>query len=294
MAESAGIISQVTNQYNYAVSRDGRTGTLVPQGGFIGHDFKANEFEYYVQDTWRARPNLTLTFGLRHTLAQTPYEVNGQQAQIATSAHQYFADRVAKARAGIPDTTVLSFAPSGQARGLRPYWPMEKTNLAPRVALAWAVDAKTSVRAGFGLFYDHFGQGIVNTFSQYGSYGLQGQKQTPNDALTPDSAPRFSALHTIPVVNGPTATQVAYPFTPSTDPAATGFATAVGLDDKLSTPYSYTLDLSVQRELPRGFTVEVAYVAGLAVICCSRRISPRRPTSSTARAARTSTPPRPS
>ena len=260
VADLAGIISQVTNQYNYVVSKDGTTGTLAPQGALINHDFRSNELEYYVQDSWRARPNLTITFGLRHLLAQTPYEVNGQQAQPVNDVHAWFAARGANAAAGIPDLTPLQFAPSGQARGLKPYYPMQWGNVAPRLAVAFAPNERTSIRAGFGLVYDHFGQGLVSTFSQYGSYGLQGFKQTPNDALSPDNAPRFSSLHSIPDVNGPTPATVAYPFTPSTDPFTTGFATAVGLDDHLKTPYSYTMDLSVERQLPRGFTIEAAYV----------------------------------
>ncbi len=260
VANLAGIISQVTNQYNYRISKDGATGSLYPQGAFIPHDFKSDEFEYYLQDTWRARPNLTFTVGLRHLLAQTPFEVNGQQAQPTIDVHQWFLTRAADAAAGLPDLTPLSFAPSGQARGLKPFYPMQHANLAPRFAVAFAATPRTSIRAGFGLVYDHFGQGVVNTFAQYGSYGLQGIKQTPNDALTPDNAPRFSSLGAIPDVNGPTAPTVTYPFTPSTDPNTTGFATAVGLDDHLKTPYSYTLDLAVERQLPAGFVLEAAYV----------------------------------
>ena len=260
VANLAGIISQVTNQYNYRISKDGTTGALYPQGAFIPHDFKSDEFEYYLQDTWRATSRLTVTVGLRHLLAQTPYEVNGQQAQPTVDVHQWFNDRASNAAAGLPDLTPLSFAPSGQARGLKPYYPMQHANLAPRFAIAFAPSDRTSIRAGFGMVYDHFGQGVVNTFAQFGSYGLQGIKQTPNDALSPDNAPRFAGISTIPNVNGPVAQAVAYPFTPSTDPFSTGFATAVGLDDHLKTPYSYTMDLAIERQLPAGFTLEAAYV----------------------------------
>jgi hypothetical protein len=253
-ANLAGIISQVTNQYNYSISKDGATGTLAEQGAFVSHDFKANEFEYYVQDSWRVRPNLTVTFGLRHTL---------QQVQVTTNLHDWFATRGADAAQGVVYEPSLAFGPSGQARGLKPYWPMEKNNLAPRLAVAFSPDSKTSVRAGFGMFYDHYGQGIINSFSQAGSYGLQGEKQTPNDALTPDDAPRLTNIHTIPAINGSLPTSISYPYTPSTNPFTTGFATASGLDDKVHTPYSYTMDFSIQRELPKGFTLEAAYVGRL-------------------------------
>jgi hypothetical protein len=260
IANLAGIISQVTNQYNYRVSTDGTTGTLYGQGAFVPHSYKTNEFEYYIQDAWRASPRLTLTFGLRHTLLQSPYEVHGQQVQTTTSLHDWFETRAAEAAAGIVDQPALSFAPSGQARGLKPYWNMEKNNIAPRLAIAFAPDSSTSIRAGFGMYYSHFGEGIVNSFSQYGSYGLQGEKQTPNDALGPDDAPRYTGPHNIPDVNGPVPTSIAYPYTPSTDPFTTGFATAIGLDDRVKTPYTLATDLSVQHQLHGGFTLEAAYV----------------------------------
>ena len=261
VANLAGIISQVTNQYNYRISADGTTGSLYPQGAFIPHDFKSDEFEYYLQDTWRATSRLTFTIGLRHLLAQTPFEVNGQQAQPTIDVHQWFTDRATAAATGQTDLTPLSFAPSGQARGLKPFYPMQHANLAPRFAVAFAPNDRTSIRAGFGMVYDHFGQGVVNTFAQFGSYGVQGIKQTPNDAFSPDKRPPLLRHQHHPRhVNGPTAQTVSYPFTPSTDPFGTGFATAVGLDDHLKTPYSYTMDLAIERQLPAGFTLEAAYV----------------------------------
>ena len=79
-------------------------------------------------------------------------------------------------RWGWVDQPTLSFAPSGQARGLKPYWNMAKNNIAPRFAVAFAPDSSTSIRAGFGMYYSHFGEGIVNSFSQYGSLRAAGEK----------------------------------------------------------------------------------------------------------------------
>ena len=249
IANLAGIISQVTNQYNYKVSCRWNHRHALRAGRLRASQLQGNEFEYYVQDAWRVSPRLTLTFGLRHTLLQAPYEVHGQQVQTTESLHDWFETRAAKAAVGVVDQPTLSFAPSGQARGLKPYWQMEKNNIAPRFAVAFAPDSSTSIRAGFGMYYSHFGEGIVNSFSQYGSYGLQGEKQTPNDALTPDDAPRYTGPHNIPNVNGAIPSSISYPYTPSTDPFTTGFATAIGLDDKVKTPYTLAADFSVQHEL---------------------------------------------
>src|SRR5260370_879785 len=42
-----------------------------------------------------------------------------------------------------------------------------------------------------------------------------------------------------------------------------GFAIPWGLDNRIKTPYSYTLDFSVGRQLPKGFALEVSYVGRL-------------------------------
>ena len=59
-----GGIPEATSVSNYNVDKGGATGTLLPDGTFINRHFKANEFEWYMQDCWRARPNLTITFGI--------------------------------------------------------------------------------------------------------------------------------------------------------------------------------------------------------------------------------------
>ena len=136
----AGLISYVTNNYNYKVSANGATGSSQPTGALVARNFKANEVEFYVQDAWRARPNLTITYGLRYTLLQTPYEVNGQQIQPNIDIHQWFETRGEQAAQGNSVQPNFSFSPSGQSRGGKPFWPMNKGAFAPRLAIAYAPD----------------------------------------------------------------------------------------------------------------------------------------------------------
>src|SRR5262249_12217777 len=89
----AGLLSTINANNNYAVAQDGSQATLLPTGTLIPRQFKANEFEWYVQDSYHLRSNLTITLGVRHSLLQTPYEVHGQQVAPTIDLHQWFENR---------------------------------------------------------------------------------------------------------------------------------------------------------------------------------------------------------
>lgn len=255
----AGLLSTINVHNNYQVTSN-TSATLLPTGSVIPRNFKASEFEWYVQDSWRARPNLTVTIGLRHTLLQTPYEVNGQQVAPTIDLHQWFINRAIAAAQGTGNQPEFSFAPSGQGRGGAPYWPMNKLNFAPRLAVAYSPDSKTSVRAGFGMYYDHFGQGIVDGFSQFGSFGLTSTQAAPSNIYTPDDAPRYTGRNIVPPLQAPQQT-VTYPAFPPDNPNTTGFTyNSNGIDGQIKTPYSIATDFSIQRQVGRGWTFEAAYV----------------------------------
>ena len=258
LANLLGTVPSVTTVSNYKVS-DINTGTLLGDGAPITRHFKANEFEYYLQDSWRIRPNLTMTFGIRHTILQTPYETSGQQVTPTIDTHAWFTQRQVAALAGQIYEPNLEFAPSGPFYGRPGFWPKSKNNIAPRFAIVYAPGAKTSIRAGAGLYYDHYGQGLVNTFDQNGSFGLSTSITNPASTYSYSDSPRFTGRQTLP------------PGAPAGDPttsfpylAPTGnFAITWGLDSKLKTPYTEAFDLSLQQEIGHGFTLETAYVGRL-------------------------------
>ena len=95
-----GGIPEATSISNYNVDKGAATGSLLPDGTFINRHFKANEFEWYIQDAWRVRPNLTVTFGIRHTILQTPYEENGEQISPTINTDAWFKQRNASAADG--------------------------------------------------------------------------------------------------------------------------------------------------------------------------------------------------
>ncbi len=256
-ASLVGTTPVVTHRINYQVDPGGATGSLKAQGDYVTRNFVSNEFEYYLQDSWRATPKLTLTYGLRHTLLQVPYEKNGQSAAPTIDTHAFFLQREAASQVGQVYEPNLSFAPNGPAFGRPGYWSKQKTNVAPRFALAYAVDSKTSLRAGAGLYFDHFGQGIVNAFDASGSFGLATTLSSPLGVLSTESAPRFidrTTLPNLPIASG--SSKVSFPYTVPSN----SFLITWGVDNKLKTPYSEVVNLSLQRQLPGGFTFEADYV----------------------------------
>jgi len=257
-ANLVGTIPQVTNVYNYAVS-SATTGTLLGDGAYIDRHFKANEYEYYIQDSWRPLPNLTLTFGLRHTILQTPYETKGQQVAPTIDTHTWFMERESAAQQGMIYEPDLQFAPSGPVYKKPGFWPKSKDNIAPRFAVAYSPNAKTSIRAGVGMYFDHYGEGLVNTFDQNGSFGLSTSVSNPAGVQGYETSPRYTSRQVLPFSNGTAPGTQTFPYT-----APTGnFAITWGLDSKLKTPYSEAIDFSVQRELLGGFAAETAYVGRL-------------------------------
>ncbi len=184
--------------------------------------------------------------------------------QPTTNLYQWFETRGAEAALGNSVQPHISFAPSGQARGLQPYWPMQKANIAPHLSFAYSPNVgqgfwhklfgnagDSVLRAGYGKYYDHFGESIVNLFDQYGSYGLSDSITNPTNVLTPDTSPRYTGAHNIPDLTGAPEQNVSYPALSPTDPLTTGFAITHGIDSQMQTPYAHVVNVSLQRAAAR-------------------------------------------
>jgi len=75
------------------------------------------------------------------------------------------------------------------------YSPNGSTGFAHRT---FGDKGRSSIRGGFGMYYDHFGEGVVNTFDRQGSLGLTMSLTNPSTITTPSCAVRFVSLTTIP------------------------------------------------------------------------------------------------
>lgn len=275
-----GMDVEVNAQYNYA-----RDGSVLAQGAPVVRHFAEDGYEMYAQDTWKVTPNLTATLGLRYSLFSPPWETNGLEVTPTESLNTWFNNRGTGMNNGVPsmDAPLIAYNWSGPANGgTEGYYGWDFHNLGPRVALAWAPTydsgilgdvfggaGKSSIRAGFGIVYDRIGEGLLQTFDQNGSFGLS--TLIPNAAASETVActPRVTSMNTIPTTDNcgapilTPAPAVNYPEPYPSNPAPGSEAIAWGLDSHIKTPYSYTLDLSYQRQLRGGFMIQAAYVGRL-------------------------------
>ena len=253
----AGIVAWGADNYSYLAGNG--MGTLQPQGAMVSRDFKTNQFDYYIEDTWHALPQLSVTFGVRHMFIQTPYEVNGQQVSPTFSLHDWLQTRAQQAALGNSVQPEISFAPSGQGKRGQTFLANGKDNIGPHVGLAYSLNSSTVISTGFGIVFDNYGLGIANILATDGSAGLLGQNADGGEWTTVDAAPRFTSLQDpfrhFPIVQPPSAT-IKFPYTPH---SGAGGVVSIA-DDKSKTPYAYAINLSVQKQVHGGFTLETSYV----------------------------------
>jgi hypothetical protein len=273
--DAAGIVSEVFTEAN-----QNKLGQQIPPGALIPRHFQNFEGEMYLQDKWNVTPNLVVTYGLRYSLLQPPFENTGNEVAPTVNMNQWFRTRGQEMLTGNVVQPDLTFALAGKANGGKPYWAWDYKDVAPRFAVAYSPHAgdgfwhkvfgdagKSSIRAGYGIYFDHFGEGVVNTFDRNGSWGLTSTFSNPASVETVDTSPRYTGLIGLPVLQATGLLSPAphgLPYTPPNNPNTYGLAIAWGIDDNLKTPYSEVVDFSFTREFARGFVLETTYTGRFA------------------------------
>lgn len=261
-----GLVTQGNARYNFLVD-----GTRLNEGDPIRRTFAGEEYELYIQDSWRVTRSLTLTAGLRWSLMPPIYEANGQQISPDIPIGDWFNRRGGLAEQGRSnlEAGLISYVVSSSPQG-RPLYPYHKKNFAPRFAIAYSPQAasgigkfffggpgRTSIRAGWGMFYDLFGSGIIRTYDAT-AFGLSTSLTNPSAVVTLVTAPRFTGFQNVPESLLPAPPKGGFP---ATYPNL--FAITNGLDDTLVPPYSMNLNFSIGREFGSGWFIQGSYVGRL-------------------------------
>jgi hypothetical protein len=270
-------------QVNATFFANPSTGVVSPAGTAEGRDFAERVGELYVQDSWRLRSNVTMTVGLRWGYETPVWETRGLQVRPTFDIMQWFRQRMIDMNAGIPSDAapLLSWTPAGKVNNTSSWYNPDYKNFGPRFSLAYSPNydsgvfksifggpGKTALRLGAGIFYDKIGQALAIDSDLSGSPGTATALINGSQQFSLATAPRFSGSCSatgctgLPAAGPPfftPPTKATFPFTPPSNVSALGFA----VDQNLRTPYSIHLTASVQRELPRHFVLDVAYVGTL-------------------------------
>jgi len=210
----------------------------------------------FVQDEWRLKTNFTLSLGLRYEYNTPKLDTAGRTFSVVPGDQS---TRFPNAPLGL-----VFPGDKGAPRGAN--FP-DKDNFAPRIGFAWdpGNNGKTSIRGGFGIFYDI----------------LKGEDNLQFNGAPPfysETGPFYSAVGpgqstTVPYFSQPWTSggfaQSPFPSlppTPSTDFVAAGFLPldlsggVYFVDPHLHTPYTYQYNLSLERELAKNLMAEISYV----------------------------------
>jgi hypothetical protein len=288
-----GMVSDVVANYNYD-----KSGNVLAPGDPVKRRYGLNWYEFYGQDSWRIKPNITLTYGLRWSLFPPPWEVNGFQASPTVNLGQQFDQNVINMQQGQGYSAALpvSFILGGPANNGPGFYHFEKSDFSPRVSVAYSPRPEsgwarrifgeadqTVIRGGFGKVYDRAGMQLLSTFDANAPGGLSATVQNPccSPAYTPpfsgasgvpgsayDTAagvPRITNINVIPTVNqsGDIFFEPSPPGSFPQTPPLTGQAITWGIDQSIKTPYAYAFDFSIGRELPKRFSLQLSYVGRL-------------------------------
>lgn len=252
-------------------------------------------YEFFVQDTWRMTPSLTLTYGLGYGWQTTPHEANNQQTLVANhddgdkilDTADYFKKKAAAAAAGLFYNPTLSYIPVTKS-GRKNVFNVDYGNIAPRLSLAWNPsfksgsmghffgDKKMVVRMGYGIGYDRvntvqsviipmLGVGFAQTINLVtplcnatgtGGAGCNAGAGLGNPGL---ASFRVGVDGQIPVPASPGA--VSSPIVP--DPIYNELLSFQN-DPDFKVGRSHMIDFTIQRELPGQNILEIGYVGRLA------------------------------
>ncbi len=209
----------------------------------------------YAQDSWRVTHTLTLNYGLRWDRMEPWYEkynnnitlVPGEQSVVFPTA---------------PTGIVYPGDPGIQ----RTLAPPGNRDFAPRLGLAYAPDSKTSIRAGFGIFYATIQGETLGLISDNAPYGFTYTSPAPPLFVTPfvdaasgnDEGQRFPAqLAPLNVSkNNPDTTLDFSQFEPIS--ATPGYKPANRI------PYTESYNISLQRQTGAHTLVTLSYVGNQA------------------------------
>jgi hypothetical protein len=225
---------------------------------------ESDTWGFFIQDDWRFNSRLTLNLGLRYEF-ETPLQERYNRSvrgfdpnfvqPIEAQAQQIYAN---DPKARTPEVSQLLVrggltfpGVNGQPEGL---YDTPKHNFMPRIGLAFKLNEKTVVRAGYGIFFGFLGQRRGDVVQSGFSQDTNVVPTVGGDGVT-FIFPNGQTVFSNPFPNG------------ITEPVGAGNGPQTFLGQSITffnpnpqTPYNQRWELGFQRELPGGWVAEASYV----------------------------------
>jgi hypothetical protein len=244
---SAAVLDETSLQYSYLGNAVSRAQQL--------------EFGGFIQDSWRARKNLTLNYGVRYEV-QLPfvprnsvYSTTNNPFGVTGSADNLFKPGV------MPGTNTQFVQFPTNTKAYNTDW----NNLAPSVGVTWRPssrggllgklignDEATVIRGAYAIAYNRNG---IGDFS--GQFSLN-----PGQSITTSRSTSNGNLGPVPLLFSNTAALGAPPFNATPAYPITGAFTDSSnyFDPNIKVPYTHSFTFGVAREISKDLAFEVRYV----------------------------------
>jgi hypothetical protein len=193
---------------------------------------RTNEFNYYARDEWRVTDKLTLNLGIHYEI-NTPF----------TEDNNYWVN-------WNPATAKLLIA--GQNASRTANVNTDYHAIAPRIGIAYQLDAKTVIRGGYGIFYDPQGN--------YGTTIRQFRQQPFDLVFTTSPGDLFPANM---VSQGIPKRSDFPPTDPNNPTAAVPNATITAIDPNFRNAQIQQFNFGAQRQLTKSTVITATYVGSL-------------------------------
>ena len=138
-------------------------------GSTNSEDVRGNALYLFAQDSWKLKPNLTLNYGLRWEYNEPFYDAGGRYQTFRPGK----TSTVYPCTNTLPEDCPVGLLVPGDAgipKGLTdPYYK----SFAPRIGIAWDPwkSGKTTIRGGFGVFYNPIEQLVLEQFQAEPPFG---------------------------------------------------------------------------------------------------------------------------
>jgi hypothetical protein len=203
--------------------------------------YKQPYYGLFVEDDVKVNRNLTANLGLRWDVESPRMEDKNRMSNFDFTTTSTLSN-------GTTVTGGVKFpGVNGVSRG---DWQSNNKNFAPRVGLAYSLNASTVVRAGYGIFFGNsWGNGRNNnSMPQYGFFCSTLVNTSNNNGLTPAAT-----------LSNPFPTGFCTP-----SGSSLGLLTGLGqtvyfINRNYKTPYLQSWNLDIQRALPGNMVVQIAY-----------------------------------